>query len=731
MTTTPDSHVASLIGREAVLEAASKALSGERMVAIAGPGGAGKTAVALAYMRRFSSRYRNVLWMNARMRELLLADCVSWSAHLGLPLLWGEPSSLMIQPLRNWLATQRDYLLILDGADDLSLIRAIFPLWPAGYVLLTTSTDAVAEGIPHLRLDRLSDADGALLLLRRAGLAPATALLDQVEREQASAAIDLAQEMGGLPLALELAGAMIKETRLSVRDYHLAYQQYSPPRPGLPPDVNQSVAKACALACASLEEQAPAAVALLRSCAFLAPDAIQADLLTQTADDTPQERSPLEALAAFRLVNPQQSPHMLRMHHPVQAALRAGLAPEKQQQGKEQAMRALQRQLILYEPATIMTCLRFMAHIKHLDALSDQWTFRFPEAAEVFSWAAMILHEQKNDAEAIALQQKALAIWERSPDAAQPETASALHNLATLCEGAGDYAGAEQALHRAVQMRATALGAEHPDTILSLGNLGYVYAEQSKAEEAEATYLRALSLCERQIGMENSLTKQIQFNLARLYIEMNRYAEAEALLRGVCSYYERALGAKHLTTARALHMLANATLAQERLQDAETLLQRAIRIFESVPEPPQAEIVECLHQLMLIYAQQEKKGKVEATARRLLAVREAQAQGQDSPETVVNLAGLAGVYFGAGRFAEAEALLQRALAMCERMPEMGATNMAILLNTLAAAYVQHGQRDAAITILRRAFQTWEQALSQQPQELAPLREEYQRLIASL
>src|SRR5690242_13835677 len=104
MTTTSDPHVATLIGRDAILGAASEALRRERAVAIAGPGGVGKTAVALEYMRRSSSRYRQVLWMNARMREMLLADCIGWSTHLGLSMLWDEPLPLMIQPLRDWLA---------------------------------------------------------------------------------------------------------------------------------------------------------------------------------------------------------------------------------------------------------------------------------------------------------------------------------------------------------------------------------------------------------------------------------------------------------------------------------------------------------------------------------------------------------------------------------------------------------------------------------------------------
>ena len=66
---------------------------------------------------------------------------------------------------------------------------------------------------------------GALLLLRRANRLGADAPLSAADAKEAAVARDISEEVGGLPLALDQAGAYIEETSGSLEDYHALLRQ--------------------------------------------------------------------------------------------------------------------------------------------------------------------------------------------------------------------------------------------------------------------------------------------------------------------------------------------------------------------------------------------------------------------------------------------------------------------------------------------------------------------------
>ena len=90
-------------------------------------------------------------------------------------------------------------------------------------------------------------------------------------------------EVDGLPLALDQAGAYIEEMSSSVQDYLLLYRQqrgYLLARRGrFSVDHPASVATTWSLSIEQVEQRNPAAVDLLRMCAFLYPDTIPEALL--------------------------------------------------------------------------------------------------------------------------------------------------------------------------------------------------------------------------------------------------------------------------------------------------------------------------------------------------------------------------------------------------------------------------------------------------------------------
>jgi tetratricopeptide (TPR) repeat protein len=82
----------------------------------------------------------------------------------------------------------------------------------------------------------------------------------------------------------------------------------------------------------------------------------------------------------------------------------------------------------------------------------------------------------------------------------------------------------------------------------------------------------------------------------------------------------------------------------------------------------------------------------------------------EHPDVATSLNNLAGVYKDQGRYAEAEQLLKRALAIDEKAVGPEHLSVAIGLNNLSALYDDQGRYAAAEPLYRRALAISEKAL---------------------
>src|SRR5579864_2375775 len=115
-------------GRTALLErlhdqlgrASSVAL--DQSQALTGLGGIGKTQTAIEYAFRYRDEYTAVFWVRAASRETLVADFVALSRLLELPDQDAQDQMQVVAAAKHWLEQHEGWLLILDNADDLSLL---------------------------------------------------------------------------------------------------------------------------------------------------------------------------------------------------------------------------------------------------------------------------------------------------------------------------------------------------------------------------------------------------------------------------------------------------------------------------------------------------------------------------------------------------------------------------------------------------------------------------------
>ena len=193
-----------------------------RAFVIAGMGGLGKSTVALAAARMVRERGYRVWWVRAADSALLTSGMLEVLRELGAPESVTAPvrEGARTAPERTWEFLNRDHgagrrwLLVFDGADNPAVLAgadADTPAdgtgWlradPAGMVIVTTRVrDPQVWGtrVTLRELKPLDDEAGAEVLR---DLAP------EVADPGGHEARELSRRLGGLPLALHLAGAYL------------------------------------------------------------------------------------------------------------------------------------------------------------------------------------------------------------------------------------------------------------------------------------------------------------------------------------------------------------------------------------------------------------------------------------------------------------------------------------------------------------------------------------------
>ena len=430
--------------------------------AISGLGGIGKTQTVVEYAYRSRDSYPFVLWVQSNNHETLLLNFVALAKLLNLPERDAREQQMVVHAVKRWFETHSGWLLIFDNADDLAMVRDYLPEGTKGHTLLTTRAQAMGGLARKIELDTMRAEEGAELLLRRAGIIPVDATLESALTADRAAAIDIVRVMDGLPLALDQAGAYIEETNESVSNYLGIYQQQRAAllnrRGWLVPGHPDSVATTWSLAFEHVEGANPAAIDLMRFCAFLAPDAIPEELISEGApylgpvlQPVVADRSKLNAALAellkYSLIRRDATTHTLTIHRLVQAVIKDEMDEETQHQWAERAVRATSQVFPFEEPSPWPHSQRYLPQTLVCEELIKQWNLTLDEAAALLNNAGIYLKNRGQYREAEPLQQYALTIGENRYGRDHPKTDFLLDNLALLYHEQGKYEEALPPIH--------------------------------------------------------------------------------------------------------------------------------------------------------------------------------------------------------------------------------------------------------------------------------------------
>jgi predicted ATPase len=217
------SELSSFVGREKELAEVRRLLENNRLLTLTGPGGAGKTRLALAAASELVERFEDGVWM-VELAPLGDPSLVP-QAVAAAPGVREQPGRPLTETLSDYLASKK-VLLVLDNCEHLieacaELAEALLRSCP-GLRVLTTSREAldisgeVAWPVPSLSLpdlrrmpniESLSRYESARLFLERTeAVKPTFALTEQ----NAPSVAKICYRLDGIPLALELAAARTK-----------------------------------------------------------------------------------------------------------------------------------------------------------------------------------------------------------------------------------------------------------------------------------------------------------------------------------------------------------------------------------------------------------------------------------------------------------------------------------------------------------------------------------------
>jgi predicted ATPase/DNA-binding SARP family transcriptional activator len=227
-------RLTSLVGRDRELREVAKLVEQHRLVTVVGPGGAGKTSVAVELARRLVGGFADGVWLVelAGLRDpRLLAEVVV--AALGLSEEAAGPEVAPLSPADRLAGFVRDkaLLLVLDNCEHLvaacaELVQRLLRAGPGLKVLATSREVLGVPGeavwpVPPLAVPAAADGaaaggaapevlagyDAVRLFSERAASADPGFALDAAS---APVVAELCRRLDGLPLAIELAAARVR-----------------------------------------------------------------------------------------------------------------------------------------------------------------------------------------------------------------------------------------------------------------------------------------------------------------------------------------------------------------------------------------------------------------------------------------------------------------------------------------------------------------------------------------
>ena len=726
---------------------------------ITGMGGIGKTQLAIAFAHRYGRFFHGVHWINAAQPEGIASEIAACGRAMDLQPWPGKLPDQLAVTLRTWRANGAR-LIILDNLEDVGAARQWLGRLCGGplRVLLTARrTDWPGDmDLRPLRLDTFTPEESREFLLKY--LRRATTEGSPLQRLD-----ELAERLGHLPLALELAGRYLKRHRRKrVADYLEELDEMMSHRSmrnwrqelGNPTDHDLDLMATFALSWEEVEQEAARRLFLMAG--YCAPnEPIPYELLERALQKKPKSGfwkrlkrlvtggetleigqdqcdEALDRLTGLGLLElPDDAQDTGPTIHPLLAEYARALPPlPSPEVGRGERAGEWGEGL-----TALASTLATMTYQANDTGLPERFQPLRPHARAVAEWAEKAAAEDSS-AESSAVEdagtlwnnlgyhlkmvadyagarasyERALRIDEAAFGPHHPNVARDVNNLGLVKKALGDLEGARASFERALRIDEAAFGPHYPNVAIRVNNLGLVKKALGDLEGARASFERALRIDEAAFGPHHP-------NVAIRVNNLGLVKKAQGDLEGARASYERALrideaafGPHHPNVARDVNNLGLVKKALGDLEGARASYERALRIFEQVLGPDHPNVATLVNNLGEVLRQLGDLEGARASLERALRIDEA-AFGPHHPNVATDVNNRMGsVQQALGDLEGARASYERALRIDEAAFGPHHPNVARDVNNLGGVQQAQGDLEGARASYERALRIFEQFL---------------------
>jgi tetratricopeptide (TPR) repeat protein len=559
------------------LDSALAAPGGAVVQAVRGLGGIGKSTLVAHWATTRGHGYYPIRWIVAETTADIQQGLAELASDLE-PALVGQSTEEKARWGLQWLATHRDWLLILDNVYRPADVEPLLARASGGRFLITSRSASGWHGITTLPLDVLGEAEAVDLFTK--------IIMSEGPRDLEGTA-ELCAEVGYLPLAIEQAAAYLVQNPLTTpRAYLDLLGQYPAAmyRQGAEQiDDNRTIARIWRITLDKIAAKQPLAADLLRALAWYAPDAIPDTVpyaILDGAADLPETNAAIGLLVAYSMVTADTVARTYLVHRLVQAFLRT---PDLDDLHRIPELISRARQLAMHmhsalpeggnDPSNWRAWDRLIPHIDRLfgNAIPDSY-----DVATILHRVGVHLSYRGQPRRALTYLEPALAGVTRLFGEDHPIALTYRHNLACAFVDAGDPGHAILLFKQTLESRELLLGENDPETKVTRNSLACAYAEAGELDRAIPMLEQVLEHRELELGENHRDTLESRHNLACAYRDSGGLDRAIPLFERVVATTGQDPVENFPGVLTYRHNLANAILETGDLNRAIPMLEQSL-----------------------------------------------------------------------------------------------------------------------------------------------------------
>jgi eukaryotic-like serine/threonine-protein kinase len=288
-----------------------------------------------------------------------------------------------------------------------------------------------------------------------------------------------------------------------------------------------------------------------------------------------------------------------------------------------------------------------------------------PDTLSAMTDLAGIYDLQGKLPQAQSLYEKVLDVRRRVLGEENPATLGSMNYVGVMYEKQGQYAQAEVLQRKALEILTRVSGEENYDTISAMIDLALIYVRLGKFADAEALDIKGVDIMRRVFGEEHPDTLNGMNNLAQVYYRQGKYAQAEEMQSKILETRRRVLGPEHNDTLTSVSNLAVINLGERKYAQAETLLTQNLEILLRVFGPDHPTTLISMNNLARVYSMEEKYPEAEQLSAKLIDIRR-RTLGPRHVLTTDAMGSLSILQLKESKFAEAESLSRATLAILDQ-----------------------------------------------------------------